>query len=381
MQPLEGRDSAILIIDDSRTMRAGLRRALEEIGHRNLEEASNGREGLEKLRTGNFDLVLLDLDMPEMDGRETLRHIKADPALRVVPVIVISGSGHEANAIACIAAGAEDYLNKPFDPVLLRARVLSSIERKRLRDHDRILLEQLHNEKQLLEHEKARSERLLLNILPRSIKERLQAGEKDIADHHENVTIGFADIVGFSTISREVSAPELVASLDRFFAAFDIVAERAGVEKIKTIGDNFMFAAGVPLADPGHAASACDCALGILETFNRLNAIHGTSLQIRIGLHSGPVVAGIIGKKKFAYDIWGDAVNIASRMESTGEPGKIHISRHTRDLLGPDFVCEPRGSIDCKGIGPVETFFLKQHSGAGARFVETNGFLSALEGI
>lgn len=349
----------ILVVDDSRTMRAALRRALEEIGYRAIEEAAHGREALEKLRAAPFDLVLLDLDMPEMDGRETLGAIKSDPDWKVIPVIIVSGSGQESNAISCIAAGAEDFLNKPFDPVLLRARVVSSIERKQLRDQDRLLLAQLHREKQLVEQEKANSDRLLLNILPAPVKHRLQTGEKEIADSHPAVTIGFADIVGFSSMARRHTPPRLVSILDRFFGEFDRIMDRHGAEKIKTIGDNYMFASGVPLPEPRHAEVAADCALEILECFNRANETLGLGLAIRCGLHSGPVVAGIIGKKKFAYDIWGDAVNVASRMESTGAAGKVHISRDTRDLLGEAFVATPRGPVECKGIGPVEGFFLE----------------------
>ena len=352
----------ILVVDDSRTMRAALRRALEEIGYRAIEEAAHGLEALEKLRAAPFDLVLLDLDMPEMDGRETLAAIKSHPDWKVIPVIIVSGSGQESNAISCIAAGAEDFLNKPFDPVLLRARVVSSIERKQLRDQDRLLLAQLHREKQLVEQERANSDLLLLNILPAPVKHRLQTGEKEIADSHPAVTIGFADIVGFSSMARRHTPPRLVSILDRFFGEFDRIMDRHGAEKIKTIGDNYMFASGVPLPEPLHAEVAADCALEILECFNRANETLGLGLAIRCGLHSGPVVAGIIGKKKFAYDIWGDAVNVASRMESTGAPGKIHISRDTRDLLGEAFVATPRGPVECKGIGPVEGFFLEGRS-------------------
>jgi adenylate cyclase len=349
----------ILVVDDSRVMRVALRRALEEIGCRRIEEAAHGREALEKLAAGSFDLVLLDLDMPEMDGRETLRAIKSHPDWKVIPVIIVSGSEQQSNAIACIAAGAEDFLNKPFDAVLLRARVLSSLERKHLRDQDRRLLAQLHHEKKLVEQEKANSDRLLLNILPAPIKHRLQSGEKDIADSHPAVTIGFVDIVGFSSLARRHTPAQLLGILERFFGEFDRIVETHGAEKIKTIGDNFMFASGVPLPEPRHAQVAAQCAIDMMAGFQRIDSQLGTGLAIRCGLHSGPVVAGIIGKKKFAYDIWGDAVNIANRMESTGAPGKIQISRDTRDLLGNAFATTPRGPVPCKGIGMVEAYFLE----------------------
>lgn len=354
----------ILVVDDSRVMRFALRRALGEIGCRHIEEATHGREALEKLAGSSFDLVLLDLDMPEMDGRETLRAIKSHPDWKVIPVIIVSGSEQQSNAIACIAAGAEDFLNKPFDPVLLRARVLSSLERKHLRDQDRRLLAQLHHEKKLVEREKANSDRLLLNILPAPIKHRLESGEKDIADSHPAVTIGFVDIVGFSSLACRHTPAQLLAILERFFGEFDRVIDGHGAEKIKTIGDSFMFASGVPLPELGHARVAAECALDMMAAFESVDAQLGTGLTIRCGLHSGPVVAGIIGKKKFAYDIWGDAVNIANRMESTGAPGKIQISRDTRKLLGDAFRAIPRGPVECKGIGAVEAFFLEGRSAA-----------------
>jgi adenylate cyclase len=359
MSPDPTQAGGVLIVDDSGMMRAILRKALLEIGCERIVEASNGAEALEKLRAGPVDLILLDLDMPVMDGRETLRAIKSDPEWKVIPVIIVSGSGQESNAISCITAGAEDFLNKPFDPILLRARVVSSLERKQLRDQDRRLLAQLQHEKKLVELEKANSERLLLNILPRAVKERLESGEKDLADSHEAVTIGFLDIVGFSALAREHSPARLVAILDRFFGEFDRIADSRGAEKIKTIGDSYMFAVGVPVEQPGHAAIAAECALEMLGVFERVNAELGTGLTLRCGLHSGPVVAGIIGKRKFAYDIWGDAVNIASRMESTGSPGKIQISSETRELLGTEFRTTPRGLVECKGIGMVEGHYLE----------------------
>lgn len=350
--------SRVLVVDDSRMMRMALIRSLQELGVAAITEAANGREALEKVSQSPLDLVLLDLDMPEIDGLSVLRTMKGNASHRAIPVVVVSGSEHTATAIQCIGAGAEDYLTKPFDPVLLRARITSSLERKRLRDLDQHHLQQLELEKSLLEREQEKSERLLLNVLPRAIAARLRQGEENIADKQESVSIAFVDLVGFTAYSRTAHPAELVSLLNRIFTAFDLIIERNGAEKIKTIGDSYMFAAGIPLPNADHARIVARCALDILETFDRLNALHGTSFQIRIGINSGSVVAGIIGKRKFAYDIWGDAVNIASRMESTGEPGKIHISESTREALGPGFRYEPRGTVECKGLGPVATYFL-----------------------
>jgi adenylate cyclase len=275
-----------------------------------------------------------------------------------VPVIVVSASDHISAAIQCITDGAEDFLNKPFDPVLLRARVFSSIEKKRLRDIDRQLFQALETEKSLLEQEKEKSEQLLLNVLPEAIAARLKKGEKVIAEKQEATTVGFTDLVGFTPYARNAEPVDVVTMLNRIFSNFDLMSARSGVEKIKTIGDCYMFAAGVPVPVADHARRVADTALEMLRFLERFNNRFGTEFQIRIGLNSGPLVAGIIGKQKFAYDIWGDAVNVASRMESSGVPGRIHISESTRIALGSDYEYEPRGVIEVKGLGQINTYFL-----------------------
>jgi class 3 adenylate cyclase len=348
-----------LVIDDSRMIRLTISKHLRQIGFESIDEADNGAAAIDLLRTGkDYDLVLLDLEMPGMDGFEFLKIVKSDPALRSVPVIVVSASEQLSAAIQCISDGAEDFLNKPFDPVLLRARVFSSIEKKRLRDNDRQLLRELENEKSLLQQEKEKSEQLLLNVLPQAIAARLKNGEKVIAEKQEATTVGFTDLVGFTPYARNAEPVDVVTMLNRIFSNFDIMSAQNGVEKIKTIGDCYMFAAGGPVPVEDHARRVADSALEMVRFIERFNARFGTAFQIRIGLNSGPLVAGIIGKQKFAYDIWGDAVNVASRMESSGLPGRIHISESTRAALGSDYECEPRGTIECKGLGQINTYFL-----------------------
>ena len=344
-------------------MRLTLIRALNEFGFKNITEASDGLEGMDLVRAQAFDVMMLDLDMPQMGGLEVLENIKKDPDIHNLPIIVISASGEMKNAIKCISLGAEDFLPKPFDPILLKARVESAISKKRLRDMDKFLLQELHQEKELLEREQMKSERLLLNILPLPIAARLRHKDQLIADYHASVTVAFADIVGFTTLARRKTAPEIVALLNRIFSSFDLIIERAGAEKIKTIGDCFMLAAGIPLECPDHAKIVADCCLEMISTLDRLNAVQGTKLQIRIGVNTGDVVAGIIGKRKFAYDLWGDTVNVASRMESTGTPGMVQISDKTREALGANYESETRGFVDCKGIGSIEAFFLKRRKG------------------
>lgn len=351
--------AAVLVVDDSRTMRLALIRALNGLGFTNITEATNGRQALELIKSRPFDVMLLDLEMPEMNGMEVLVAVKTNRDWAGLPIIVISGAEQVDAAVHCIEQGAEDYLPKPFSPTLLRARVTSSIEKKRLRDLDRLRLAQLQAEKELLEIEKDKSERLLLNILPSVIAERLKRGERTIANGHPTVTVMFADLVGFTAMSRRTPPAELVGILNGIFTTFDLIVEKHRIEKIKTIGDSYMLAGGIPLAREDHAQAVADAAIEMIAALNRLNTANGTDLKIRIGMNTGPIVAGVIGKRKFTYDLWGDTVNLASRMESSGVPGVIHVSESTYEALKNDFVLEQRGITHCKGIGDVTTYFLK----------------------
>ena len=217
-----------------------------------------------------------------------------------------------------------------------------------------------------LAREHARSERLLLNILPGPISARLKENGEAIADGFAEVTVLFADLVGFTELSQKLSPAELVAMLNRTFSAFDDLAERFGVEKIKTIGDCYMVAAGLPEHRADHVEIIARMALGMREALVQINLEGGYALRIRIGLHTGPVVAGVIGKRKFIYDLWGDTVNTASRMESSGSPGDIQVTREVFDRLKGQFDLTARGLIQVKGKGEMETFLLAGELGEAA---------------
>jgi adenylate cyclase len=204
----------------------------------------------------------------------------------------------------------------------------------------------------------AESERLLHNVLPQSIADRLRAGEGVIADDHPAVTVVFADVAGFTALARRAEAGEVIRILDAVFTAFDELAERHGLEKIKTIGDAYMAVAGAPVARPDHAQAAADMALAMMDEISRVGGRVGHELVLRIGLHSGPVAAGVIGRRKFAYDLWGDAVNVASRMELHGVPGRIQVSEAAAERLRDGYELEERGTIEVKGLGQMSTFFL-----------------------
>jgi adenylate cyclase len=202
------------------------------------------------------------------------------------------------------------------------------------------------------------AENLLLNILPRSIAERLKAHPETIANQFTAASILFADVVDFTPLAEHQPPAEVVGMLDHLFTYFDTLVETYGLEKIKTIGDCYMVAAGVPSPRPDHARALALMALDMLDAMRANGAVGYLGLELRVGINSGPVVAGVIGRKRFLYDLWGDAVNTASRMESHGTPGRIQITRATYELLRNDFECEPRGTVAVKGKGDMETWYL-----------------------
>ena len=341
----------ILVVDDNEMNRDMLCRRLDRQGH-TVIEAENGRKALEILESVKVDLVLLDILMPELDGLQTLELLKANPSHRYTPVIMLSALDElEDSVVRCIEIGAEDYLPKPFNPVLLAARINACLEKKRLRDQEQAYLDQLRAERE-------KSERLLLNILPKSIADRLKQGESTIADSFPDATVLFADLGGFTKLSSHVPAPELVRMLNEIFSKFDWLAELHHLEKIKTIGDAYMVAGGLPTPRPDHAEAMAEMALDMLKVVTRLESGEGRRFDVRIGISSGPVVAGIIGSKKFIYDLWGDTVNIAKRMEELGRLGAIQVSEATYKHLKGKYLLEGRGIIEVKGKGKMMTYFL-----------------------
>jgi adenylate cyclase len=356
----------ILVVDDIEANRDLLRRRLMREGHE-VFEASSGREALSILGRDRFDLILLDLLMPDINGIEVLERLKSEERWRSIPVIMISGLSETDAVIRCIEAGADDYLPKPFDHVLLRARINTCLERKRWRDREQEYLARLTAEKE-------RSEALLRNILPGPVMMRLNAGETFIADRLENVSILFADLVEFTPAAALMTPSRLVDRLNRVFSQFDMLALRLGVEKIKTIGDAYMAATGLPEPQPDHAELIAEFGLGMLAALEQIEDTDGLGpLRIRIGIHTGPVVAGIIGHHKFIYDVWGDTVNVASRLEANGLPGRIQVSEAARRALAGRYGFESRGPIDLKGKGSIEAFLLVPPDVRGSKQFEGEG--------
>ena len=341
---------SVLIVDDTPDIRELLSVQTEMIGLEAVT-AANGRIALDLLHSRPFDLVLLDIMMPEVNGYQVLEEMNTKPDLRRIPVIVISALGELDSVVRCIELGADDYLIKPFNTLLLRARIEASLEKKRLRDQEQAYLFSV-------QHEQERSEELLLNILPGPIAERLRAGEELIVDNFAQVTVLFSDIADFNLSSRQMDPKGLVRFLNSVFSEFDFITRQHGLEKIKTIGDAYMLVGGLPIQRTDHATAVSSAALAMRDKVREFQFPNGLPLLLRIGIHSGPVVAGVIGTSKFSYDLWGETVNTARRMEELCIPGTIQMTMQTKDLVKDYFTFDSHGTIPVKGHGEVPAYLL-----------------------
>ena len=352
----------VLIVDDLEANVLLLERMLRGAGYVSIESTTDPNEVCELHRKNCYDLILLDLQMPGMDGFQVMESLKEIETGGYLPVLVITAQpDHKLRALK---AGAKDFVSKPFDVAEVLIRVYNMLEVRLLHLETKKLYDQVVAEQKV-------SERLLLNVLPHAIAERLK-GRPDvtadgfteiIADSFTEVTVLFADIVEFTKFSEGVSAEVLVGVLNDIFTRFDGIADNRGLEKIKTIGDAYMVAAGLPDPVEDHANRVADMALDMIEAMESFNAQTGYKLKVRIGIDTGAVVAGIIGKRKFLYDLWGDVVNTASRMESHGMAGRIQVTDATRQRLSEPFMLEERGAIDVKGKGEMHTWFLNSRNG------------------
>lgn len=340
----------LLVVDDDHLNREMIARRLEHMGFK-VVLAADGLEALAALKREAFDLVLLDVLMPELDGFQTLERIKAHERWKTIPVVMLSALDDADSTARCITAGAEDYVPKPFNPVVLRARINASLEKKRLRDQEQRYLERI-------EIEQKKSEQLLLTILPEAIANRLKSGERNIVDEVSAASVMFIDIVGFTAIAAETDPDTTVALLNSLFSSFDSLVEVHGLEKVKTIGDAYMAVAGVPNPVEDHALRAARMALAVQKALAIFNKNNGVQWEVRMGIHSGPLMAGIIGSRKFAYDLWGDTVNLASRLESQGGADRIQISEETARLIGDEFAVSPVGVVDIRNRGEIPVFKL-----------------------
>ena len=397
----------ILFVDDEPDMEELIRQRLRKHVREEkfiLEFAGNGRLALEKLKVyDDIRIIVTDINMPEMDGLTLLSELaKLDRPTRT---LVVSAYGDMQNIRSAMNNGAFDFVTKPIDFTDLDLTlektvqevlyVLQSLETKqklqdetieRIKAQEEALMQAEENAKLIMQQnvmleekvaertlelaekndilniELQRSEQLLLNILPYETAQELKMSGKAVARYYPDITVMFTDFKGFTHIAEKLSPEQLVQEIDEFFTAFDLIMEKNGIEKIKTIGDAYMAASGLPAVNETHALDMVNAAVDIIEYMEVQKQIRIAAnrpvFDIRIGIHTGPVVAGIVGHKKFAYDIWGDAVNLASRMESSGEAGQINISQCTYDRISSNYSCIFRGEIEAKNKGKVGMYFV-----------------------
>jgi class 3 adenylate cyclase len=324
----------VLVVDDEENNRTLL---VDTLQARNYEvaEAVDGGEALAMAKRRVPDVVLLDVMMPNIDGFVACRELKRDPQTAAVPVLMITALNERKERLMGIEAGANDFLNKPVDLQDVILRVGNAVYTKRLYDR--------------LQTEQEKSERLLLNILPKHIAERMKAGETHIAETYVDATVLFADLVGFTNLAAHIPVEELLALLNEVFTAFDALTARHGLEKIKTIGDAYMAAGGLTPGTEDCASAAIALAMDMHTEIEKINSHYSTSIRLRVGINHGTVIAGVIGTSKFSYDLWGDTVNIASRLESLAKPGTIQISPSMYERVKDTFPCERHDLLDKNG--------------------------------
>ena len=350
------------------------------------------------------DLVLLDICLPGTSGYDICEQLKRNPILKPIPIIFMSVSEDRQDKLQAFSVGGSDYITKPFWFEEVQARVANQVTayqlQKRLQAQTKRVLaskgqmplladlqqvisrqsarlqaqnEQLQREiherrhaEEALRIEQQKSEKLLLNILPKAIVDQLKQFQGSLAERFESATILFADIVNFTPMAVQVRPLELVNLLNQIFSEFDRLAELHGLEKIKTIGDAYMVAGGLPVPTRDHAEAVMEMAIAMQSAIQHYTRLEGEPIQLRIGINTGDVVAGVIGIRKFSYDLWGDAVNVASRMESQGLPGKIQVTETTYEHLKKKYRFTPAGEVLIKGRGTMKTYYLVEKAIIGS---------------
>ena len=360
----------VLIVDDQEANVLLLERMLSGAGYVSVASTRDPRAVCELHRKNRYDLILLDLQMPGMDGFEVMEGLKEVERDGYLPVLVVTAQpDHKLRALR---AGAKDFVSKPFDLAEVLTRVHNMLEVRLYAKALEQTVQELESSREVIRGkndelkklfdqvvaERKVSERLALGAPPNSIAQRLQARPDVTADSFADVTVLIADVVGLTTLSPALSPDRLALMLEEIFALFDGLANERGLKKIKTLGNSYMAAAGVPAPSVDHAARAAHVSLDMIEVLDRFNERTASTLQVRIGINTGKVVAGVIGRRLFLYDVWGDAVNVASRMESHGVAGRVQVSESTRRLLGEPFLVEERGTLEFEGTGALKTWFL-----------------------
>lgn len=400
---MEKKTVDIVIVEDSPMQATLLRRILKREGH-NVIAAQDGDEGLELIYKHHPGIVITDIDMPGMNGYELCRQVKDAEELSNIPVVLVTSLLKAEDLIHGIEVGADNYITKPYSADTLVKKVDELIAKPLPPIHNRkpeevvidgeqykirtsrehILnflittyeniskqnqkLTQLHEEvkeaNKQLEVSQKETQKLLYNILPKKVADGLMAYGKVRPERYDDVTIMFSDFNNFSAATEDMNPQKLVKTLEAYFDYFDDITERYGLEKIKTIGDSYMFAGGLPERGKTHPVDMVLAALEIREYMENKKEELGEDDEaywpVRLGINTGQVIAGIIGEKRIAYDVWGNTVNLASRMESYGTTETINVSENTYNRVKDFFECESRGKVTVKGFGPVSMYFVNR---------------------
>lgn len=351
----------VLIVDDQPANVLLLERTLAGAGYTAVTSTLDPRAVYALHEANHFDLIVLDLQMPGMDGFEVMEGLKPLESDGYLSVLVVTAQ--PAHKLRALRAGAKDFISKPFDIAEVLTRVRNMLEVRLLHGAIRRKNAELKTLFDEVVAERKRSERLALHVAPDSIAARLAARPDVTADSFADVTVLIADVVGFAELTPALDPERLALLLDELFTGFDGLAQAHALRRIKTLGNSYMAAAGVPEPADDHAARAARVSLDMLRALDRFNERTGYALQVRIGLATGAVVAGVIGRRQYLYDVWGDAVTIASRMESHGVAGRVQVAESTRRLLAEPFLLEERGALEVEGLGEIKTWFLGGRTG------------------
>jgi adenylate cyclase len=350
--------ASILIVDDKDANISLLDQMLRGAGYSNITSTKHSREVSILHGKNRYSLILLDLQMPGMDGFQVMEELKTIETDGYLPVLVVTAQPDLK--LRALKAGAKDFVSKPFELAEVLIRVYNILEVRLLHLETKKLYDRVAAEQKL-------SEKLLLNVLPQAVVDRLKAqpdvvanGSLElIADSFPEATILFAGLHDFSRLTERMPATDVVTLLNTIYSRFDALTENLGLEKIKVMGESYMIAAGVPVPRPDHAEAIAEAALALQHEIALHDAPGGETFSVRIGINTGPVVAGVIGKTKFSYDVWGDTVNTAWHMETYGAPGHIQVNETTYARLRDKYLFEDRGEFYVKDKGDLKTYFLK----------------------
>jgi CheY-like chemotaxis protein len=327
----------ILVVDDSVENLQVLSALLKDFYR--IKIAKSGEKALEILnQDAPPDLILLDVMMPGMDGFEVCKAVKANPFTQKIPVIFITALDEVMDETKGFRSGGADFITKPFNPDIVLARIKTHLE---------------------LQAERLKSEALLRVLLPENVISDLISKGSHTPEIHENVSILFCDFVGFTSITTTMTPVELIEELSSIFSEFDEICSRNEATRIKTIGDAYMAVCGLNGTHADHAARLSRVGLGFIEFLKKRNLQPGPDWICRIGIHSGSVIGGIVGKTRFVYDIMGDSVNVAARVESNGRPMRVAITQETLSQISYEFEAESIGEVHLKGKGETPLFLIK----------------------